>query len=94
MWPGGPTDFDGNFALSHLEPGVYDITVTYLGYDTVKINDVVSKGKVNNLTVSLGLSSKYKVPKDVVIVWGRAKVNKYAPAKTRLNAEQIKNMGH
>jgi hypothetical protein len=31
---GTTTDFDGNYVINNLEPGTYDMEVSYLGYQT------------------------------------------------------------
>ncbi len=41
---GASTDFDGKYSFSSLEPGEYDIKVTYTGYQTVEIKGVLVKG--------------------------------------------------
>ena len=38
---GAATDYEGNFEIKPLESGYYFLVVTYLGYDTEKIKDVV-----------------------------------------------------
>ncbi len=34
---GNVTDFDGVFVIKPLDPGYYDVLVTYVGYDSVKV---------------------------------------------------------
>ena len=38
---GAATDYDGNYEIKPLESGYYFLVVTYLGYDTEKIKDVM-----------------------------------------------------
>jgi hypothetical protein len=38
---GGQSDFDGNYKISPIEPGTYDVTVSYVGYQPTKITGVV-----------------------------------------------------
>ncbi len=69
---GTETDFDGWFTFSHLEPGVYDVEATYIGYAKERISGVkVLDGKINRLDISLSAESvvlqevvvsEYKVP--------------------------------
>jgi hypothetical protein len=69
---GGSTNFDGDFKISNLEGGTYDIEVSYVGYDTYRLEGVkVSSGKTLPLnTIKLKLSGElpqveviaYKVP--------------------------------
>ncbi|MFZ1658354.1 MAG: carboxypeptidase regulatory-like domain-containing protein [Flavobacteriales bacterium] len=38
---GGQSDFDGNYKISPITPGTYDVTVSYVGYQPTKITGVV-----------------------------------------------------
>jgi carboxypeptidase family protein len=38
---GKVTDFDGNYKIKSLEPGLYDIVVLYAGYDSILLNGFV-----------------------------------------------------
>ena len=40
---GGSTDFEGNFSIP-LDPGVYDLKISYTGYPHYVITDVIIKG--------------------------------------------------
>ena len=51
---GSDTDFDGNYSLTNLDPGTYDIEVSYVGFPTQRITDViVAAGKGTRLDVEL-----------------------------------------
>ncbi len=51
---GVSTDFDGNFKVN-LDPGTYDVTITYLGLDDLQINGVIAKaGQTTDLPVEMG----------------------------------------
>ncbi len=51
---GTSTDFDGNYKLS-LEPGIYDVKVTYVGFPPNKLSEViVREGQNNSLNIQLG----------------------------------------
>lgn len=51
---GTETDFDGNFFFSDMDPGTYDIEVSYVGYQTQKLQGIiVNAGKVNRVDVKL-----------------------------------------
>lgn len=47
------TDFDGNYSINNLKPGIYSITVSYVSYETQQIdgievkNNVVTKVDIN-----------------------------------------------
>lgn len=68
---GGATDFDGVYNIKPIDPGTYDVSVTYVGYQPVKQTGVViSSNKITFLdfTMSEGVELKefevisYKVP--------------------------------
>lgn len=48
------TDFDGRFAIDSLEPGYYDVTITYLGYKIYTFSKLlVSPGTVTGMNAVL-----------------------------------------
>ena len=50
----GETDLDGNYSFSNLDPGTYELLVSYTGYQQQKITDVVIlAGKANRLDVKM-----------------------------------------
>ncbi len=68
---GGQTDFDGNFNLSNIDPGTYDLEVSFVGYQTQRVNGILARaGQVNPVNVTLGTGlvldevvvTDYKVP--------------------------------
>ena len=73
------TDASGNFVISKLTEGKYELQVSCVGYDTKIISDVdVVSGEVATLTISL--SEKKSTLDEVVIT------------KTRAKAESIKSL--
>lgn len=38
---GGQSDFDGNYKISPIDPGTYDVTVSIIGYQPMKITGVI-----------------------------------------------------
>lgn len=88
---GAISDLDGNFRLS-LDPGTYDIEITYTGYQTQKVTGVqVLTGKINylpdvvmsNNVLSEVTITAYKVP--------LIEQDKTSGGQT-LTSEQIKNL--
>ncbi|MEO7080911.1 MAG: carboxypeptidase-like regulatory domain-containing protein, partial [Flavobacteriales bacterium] len=68
---GGQSDFDGNYKISPIEPGTYDVTVSYVGYQPTKVTGVVvnsNKITFQNFDLNSGLELgdveviRYKVP--------------------------------
>ncbi len=55
---GTETDLDGNYIFGDLDPGTYDIEVSYVGYQTQRISDVVAKaGQINKVDVVIAEGS-------------------------------------
>jgi len=51
---GATTDFDGNYNVSPLSPGVYTVEFSFIGFETKKIQRVKIKSqKASHLNVSL-----------------------------------------
>ena len=63
---GTETDFDGNYNFTELDPGTYDVEVSYVGYSKQRVTGVkVFAGKANRLDIEL---SSDAVNLDVVVV--------------------------
>ena len=66
------TDFDGNYKFENLEEGVYEIEVSYIGFDLQKIKGIkVEIGKTNRVDIIMTgrevqleevVVTEYKVP--------------------------------
>ncbi|NNK20377.1 MAG: TonB-dependent receptor [Flavobacteriaceae bacterium] len=55
---GTTSDFDGLYEISNLEPGIYTLVFTFLGYETLEIpNVLVEAGKVTEVNTELGAGS-------------------------------------
>ena len=54
---GTTSDFDGNYFLENMTPGVYTIQFSYVGYKTVEIETNVEAGKTNIIDVILQANS-------------------------------------
>lgn len=51
------TDFDGNFTLENLKPGVYSLTISYISYETqTKTNVKVQAGAKTELDVAMDIA--------------------------------------
>lgn len=63
---GTTSDFDGLYEIAGVEPGTYTLVITFLGYETLEIpNVMVEAGKVTEINTGLGASS---VSLDEVVV--------------------------
>ncbi|WP_222981905.1 TonB-dependent receptor [Flagellimonas meishanensis] len=55
---GTTSDFDGLFEISGLEPGSYTVVISFLGYETLEVpNVVIEPGKVTQVSAGLGAAS-------------------------------------
>ena len=51
---GTTTDIDGNYSISNIDPGTYDVEFSYIGYQTQRIQGVVVfAGKSNRLNSAM-----------------------------------------
>ncbi len=51
---GASTDFEGNYSVK-LDPGLYDVEISYIGYQSTKVKGVVIQtGQANKLDVQMG----------------------------------------
>ncbi len=69
---GTTSDFDGLYELSSLEPGVYTIQFSYLGYETVEIPNVeVVVDKVTTINVPMSASQGFALDEVVITTSAR-----------------------
>jgi hypothetical protein len=54
---GASTDVNGYFLVSHIHPGNYILTITYLGYDTIRQKVTLNPGKIFSSNFYLKKSS-------------------------------------
>lgn len=56
---GTTTELDGSFIIQNIKPGIYDIEVSYLGYETVSLFEIEVQGaKPTILQFSINETSK------------------------------------
>ena len=69
---GTTSDFDGLYEIDGLEPGIYTVVYSYLGYETVEIPNVeILAGKVTNIDVPLSASAGLTLEEVVVTTVAR-----------------------
>ncbi|MCL6267567.1 TonB-dependent receptor [Flagellimonas myxillae] len=55
---GTTSDFDGLFEIANVDPGTYTLVISFLGYETLEVpNVVVEVGKITEINAALGASS-------------------------------------
>lgn len=85
------TDFDGKYSVKPLDAGYYDVTVSYVGFQTKTISHVlVSPGEKTGVNVQLDNGGDKTTMKEVIVKWKKPLVDKYKTTAT-LTAEEIKN---
>ncbi len=87
---GGTTDLDGNYNINPVDPGVYTVECSFVGYATVKISGVqVYADKPKTLDFQMEESSE--MLQEVVV---EAKTELIEKGKTSdiVDAEEIKNL--
>jgi len=58
---GGATDFDGGYFIKPLDPGNYDVVVSYVGYQPYKqVGVVITNGKITFLDIGLSQGVELK----------------------------------
>ena len=66
---GVTTDFDGNYTIKPLDPGTYDLIVSFVGYGQVTLEGiVVSSNKITFRDVQLSEGIDIEDPSDPVEV--------------------------
>lgn len=88
---GTETDLDGNYSISNLDPGKYDLEVSYVGYSPQKITGVVIYGgKIvrKNIELSEGITTEVLV---IEYVPPLISTDKTTQGKT-IGSEDIENL--
>lgn len=51
---GAETDLDGNFLISDIQPGKYDIEIVFLGYKTKRVKEIICKAnQISRLIIEM-----------------------------------------
>jgi len=54
---GAVTDFDGNFRIEKVQPGSYNLVISYISYDSQIVRVEVGNGRESNVMVELNVAS-------------------------------------
>ncbi len=74
---GTVTDIDGFFSIDRIEPGIYNLEISYLSFKTESINKVtVEAGKVTQ--INYGLAEESKTLDEVVVTADKVRNNEVA----------------
>jgi hypothetical protein len=82
---GSQTDIDGNYRILNIEPGTYNVTVSYIGYKTQTRYNVIIRSR-GSQAINFSLQESSEVLKDVVI----SNANKISrPRETPLSTQTL-----
>lgn len=88
---GTTSDIDGLYEIADLDPGIYTVVYSYLGYGTVEIPNVkVEAGKVANIDVPLSASHGVSLD-EVVVTTAARKDSEVALLLDQKNAVEMKS---
>ena len=85
---GAATDLDGNYIIRNVDVGKRTISVSYVGYETKKIDVEIKPDKVTELNISLKITAVKG--KEVVITAQR--VGQQGAINEQINSNTIKNV--
>ena len=89
---GTESDLDGNYIFSGLDPGTYDIEVSYVGYQTQRVAGVLAKaGQINKVDITI--SEGVTLQTAVIVDYNEPLVNfDNTTSGGTVSAEQIKSL--
>ncbi len=93
LMTGTETDFDGNYSITEIDPGTYDVEVSYVGYAKQRVTGVkVLAGKANRLDIEM--SSEGVVLDEVVVTEYRVPLVEQdnTTSGSVITSDQIKNL--
>ncbi len=88
---GAPTDFDGNFSIN-LDPGKYNVEISYSGKKQMIKDVVISSGKATKLNIDFDSQVDLGIVIEVVYKKPIIETDKTTQGKT-ISSEQIENLG-
>ena len=84
------TDYDGNYTIKPLDPGVYDVLVLYTGFDSIKITGVVvTPGDRTTQNFTMEKPKGHQLATVVITGWKKPLVDIDKPDKHILTKEDI-----
>jgi len=84
------TDYDGNYTIKPLDPGVYDVLVLYTGFDSIKVTDVVvTPGDRTTQNFTMAKPKGHQLATVIITGWKKPLVDIDKPDKHILTKEDI-----
>jgi len=89
---GTESDLDGNYIFTGLDPGTYDIEVSYVGYQTQRVTGVTAKaGQINKVDITI--SEGVQLQEAVIVGYKEPLINfDNTTSGGTVSAEQIKSL--
>lgn len=89
----GVTDMEGRYSLKPLEPGVYEVLITYIGYKTIRFPKVqVDQEKTSYLDADLEINELTGIEVVAVKEWEKPLVDKNYMTMHSLSIDQINTL--
>ena len=85
---GTTTDFDGLFELTNIDPGIYEVEISFVGYETQTITVQIEAGKITE--ISTGLSATANALSEVIVTTVARRDSEIALLIEQRNALTIK----
>jgi TonB-dependent receptor len=85
---GTTTDIDGNYVLRNINPGKHQISVSYVGYKTKKIDVLIKPDQISEINIVLEISS---VEGEEVVITAQ-RTGQQGAINEQINSNVIKNV--
>lgn len=94
MVTGTQTDFDGKFDMRPIPPGIYDLEVSYLGYNSIKMSGIVvnSERTTNIPKEKLLMEKGSNLLKEVVIEYKPPMIDPGGTGGAEIGAKELSKM--
>ncbi len=88
------TDVDGNYVMSNLDPGTYDLLLSYTGYQEQKVQNIVlTAGRVTRLDVKMSTGGGVALEEILVVDYRKPLVEQdNTTSGTVVTSEEIRNL--
>ena len=86
---GSVTDDDGKFRIDNIKPGIYNLTISFVGFKTVYINEI-QVGSAANVDLDVAMAEESALLDQVVISTNRIEKSEESPlSKQTIGATEI-----
>jgi len=90
---GGVTDYDGNYTIKPLDPGYYNVLVSYIGYDSImETGVVVTPGARTTRNYTMAKPVGKALTEVKIIAYKKPLIDQDKPASHILTSEEIRSI--